>query len=616
LRRTFMFHKKFLTVMAVLLGASLFFIGCSTDSDDSPGTNPDEEDDPEIVSLFALDDFFDQPVAGVAPVTSFTGNDEYVGTTVAWSAGGTALEGNFVGGAAYTAAVTLTAKTGYTFTGITGTFTYTDAEVTTGANGGTTMALSIAFPATKTGAELLAINLGGTGTNVSVSNNTVTVGTGEVTIAGTDAARVREGVILNVTSTLTVEDSGSAVIGTTGNTVTLALVSVTEAAGDGADGSLTLAADSALTFETGGSITAAGTGSIVIGSGGNTITLIEAALEGGAITAGPELTLAATDSPLTVETAGTVAVAGDASIVIGAASDTVTLSNVALTGASLEDGVLNLGSAVAFEAEGSIIAAGTGSVVVGSDVNTVTLTGATLEGGAIAAGSLVLADGETLTLADDGTIVVAGTATLALVHAVFNEGTFTAVGEVVIAAHDSGGDTITTSDQDGEGLILGATATALSLFGQGTSAAVYTLTAVAGGNVRFGNDTDAIKVGHATDLTTGNASTLAASATAKIVLGTTDNATDAIALGHNAVLAFTTGAKIGVFTGTPATLETGTESNGSVGGAEFGTASEGTLANDTGTLTATDANVTLTGADGGASSIAAAATFVAASDGG
>jgi hypothetical protein len=121
------------------------------------------------------------PVAGATPVTTISNTAEYTGT-VAWSGTPT----TFAYGTAYTATITLAAKTNYTFTGVaTDSFTVAGATATNPADGNVVTAV---FPATavapQTGASLVfpttatATNLGtatdlpvATGTNLATVTN-------------------------------------------------------------------------------------------------------------------------------------------------------------------------------------------------------------------------------------------------------------------------------------------------------------------------------------------------------------------------------------------------------------------------------------------------------------
>jgi uncharacterized repeat protein (TIGR02543 family) len=86
------------------------------------------------------------PVLAETPVTAITETAQYAGT-VAWKdADGTALEGNFAPSTAYTATITLTAKSGFTFEGVEEDFfTVEGATATNAADSGVVTAV---FPAT------------------------------------------------------------------------------------------------------------------------------------------------------------------------------------------------------------------------------------------------------------------------------------------------------------------------------------------------------------------------------------------------------------------------------------------------------------------------------------
>jgi hypothetical protein len=278
---------------------------------------------------------------------------------------------------------------------------------------------------------------------------------------------------------------------------------------------------------------------------------------------------------------------------------------VTLTGGSVAAGHLTLGT-VAYAANGSIIAAGTSTVIAGASTNTVTLTEATLAGGAVgstvtaSATGLTLANGATLTLADGGTIVAAESGKLATVHAEFGAGTYTATGEVAIAAVTAG-DTITTANASGDGLSLGAASSALSLLNNGANAAVYTVKVTSTDPVVFGNGTSAVAV--------PGTGSVEADGKAFIRLGTSGNATDAIGLVQSATLKLAVGAKLGVFSGGTGDTSVTPDVGGSVGTAVVSSDGIATLNNTTGTLTVTTADVVLTGAAGNASSITTAAVL-------
>jgi uncharacterized membrane protein YgcG len=92
-------------------------------------------------------------VTGQTPVTSITATDQYTGS-VTWSPE-LDSNGHFKPGIAYTATITLTTKTGYTFTGVPANFfTVAGATATNTANTGTVTA---AFPATTDKSALTAV---------------------------------------------------------------------------------------------------------------------------------------------------------------------------------------------------------------------------------------------------------------------------------------------------------------------------------------------------------------------------------------------------------------------------------------------------------------------------
>ena len=83
------------------------------------------------------------PVLGVVPVTTITGTAQYTGT-VSWSP---TVIGTFAGSTSYTATITLTARNGYTLTGVTADF-FTVAGSTSVTNPADSGVISAVFPAT------------------------------------------------------------------------------------------------------------------------------------------------------------------------------------------------------------------------------------------------------------------------------------------------------------------------------------------------------------------------------------------------------------------------------------------------------------------------------------
>jgi hypothetical protein len=138
--------KKFLSGMAALLCASLFFLGCPTDGDDDPVPPPA----PNKATNYGL--VFTAPATGETPDAAIGAATEYTGT-IAWSPE-IAEGGTFAAGESYTATVTLAAKDGYTFNGVEeNVFTYdgtadTLPSVTNPAGTGTTIVVTVVFEAT------------------------------------------------------------------------------------------------------------------------------------------------------------------------------------------------------------------------------------------------------------------------------------------------------------------------------------------------------------------------------------------------------------------------------------------------------------------------------------
>jgi hypothetical protein len=106
---------------------------------------------PKIVSSVDLAGAFDAPVAGAAPDTTGTNTSQYTMGPVTWKNNDDSdfTGSDFSPGTVYKAVVTLTAETGYTFTGIlANSFTYTAVSGATVANAANSGTVTITFPAT------------------------------------------------------------------------------------------------------------------------------------------------------------------------------------------------------------------------------------------------------------------------------------------------------------------------------------------------------------------------------------------------------------------------------------------------------------------------------------
>jgi hypothetical protein len=85
------------------------------------------------------------PVKGIAPSTTASGTGNFTASAVSWSPN----NNPFLGGTVYTAAVTLTANSGYTFSGL-NSATINRQNAAESNNTGTNVTLSYTFPATNT----------------------------------------------------------------------------------------------------------------------------------------------------------------------------------------------------------------------------------------------------------------------------------------------------------------------------------------------------------------------------------------------------------------------------------------------------------------------------------
>jgi uncharacterized repeat protein (TIGR02543 family) len=105
----------------------------------------------ETVSDLDLTALVIAPERDATPNTTPINESQYTGT-IAWqNADGTSLSGNFAPSTAYTAVVSLTATTGYTFSGLSANrfiYTYTGTEATNPAGSGNTLTVTISFPET------------------------------------------------------------------------------------------------------------------------------------------------------------------------------------------------------------------------------------------------------------------------------------------------------------------------------------------------------------------------------------------------------------------------------------------------------------------------------------
>ncbi|GHV32618.1 hypothetical protein AGMMS4952_23310 [Spirochaetia bacterium] len=115
---------------------------------------------PLVVTALALDTLVTVPVKGETPQSTFAGNTQYTGT-IAWKTDADADHtGAFAPSTVYKAVVTLTAKTGYTFTGVAAnSFTHSGGTVTNATDSGTVTITFLATAAAGVDDPVTALNL-------------------------------------------------------------------------------------------------------------------------------------------------------------------------------------------------------------------------------------------------------------------------------------------------------------------------------------------------------------------------------------------------------------------------------------------------------------------------
>ena len=133
--------KTYLPVIIFTIAAICFFTAaCSNGTDPEPGGGQ------TVVTATNLSTVINIPVAGQSPQTELD-QPQYISDNIEWKAGDDPHTGPFANGVAYTAVVNLTAKPGYTFTGLAAnSFTHSHADsVTNPAGSGI---VTIVFPET------------------------------------------------------------------------------------------------------------------------------------------------------------------------------------------------------------------------------------------------------------------------------------------------------------------------------------------------------------------------------------------------------------------------------------------------------------------------------------
>jgi hypothetical protein len=224
-------------ILSLLLVFGLLLTGCPMDGGD-------DDDTPAAVTDMNLTGKVTAPVRGATPVTTVSETPQYTGTITWQTAGGTAVSGNFAAGTVYKAVVTLTAKDGFTFTGVVASgFTHNAAtSVTNDKDSGT---VTINFPATAAEGADTSVNIldltgevtapvkdaAPTTTAINTTQYTGTIAwqtTAGAPVSGNFAA----GTVYKAVVTLTVK-TGFTFTGVAANAFTHSGATVTNAAGSG-----------------------------------------------------------------------------------------------------------------------------------------------------------------------------------------------------------------------------------------------------------------------------------------------------------------------------------------------------------------------------------------------
>ena len=120
-----------------------------------PVTEPEPEPEPDAVTVTIADiQGVTNPVTGAAPVTTATETEQFTGT-VLWTP---AVSEIFAAGTEYTATITLTAKDGFTFIGVTENFFIVEGAVTV-SNDANSGVITVKFPATEPEPDAVTVNI-------------------------------------------------------------------------------------------------------------------------------------------------------------------------------------------------------------------------------------------------------------------------------------------------------------------------------------------------------------------------------------------------------------------------------------------------------------------------
>ena len=173
-----------------------------------------------------------QPVTGAAPVSSIAETEEYTGT-VTWASTGGPLSGNFEASTVYTATITLTAKDGFTLTGV-GANHFIVVDATSVSNAANSGVITAVFPATGATAPVTY-----TYNNPGISGNTNGIIYAVGTLAPASPQEATTTITVPITASGSATLAGTFTITLTGTGVTTtSITNVVTASGSAAGGSL------------------------------------------------------------------------------------------------------------------------------------------------------------------------------------------------------------------------------------------------------------------------------------------------------------------------------------------------------------------------------------------
>jgi hypothetical protein len=171
------------TIVTLTLAFGLVVAGCDSASDSGGGGTTQDK----VINIAAIAGVT-APAMGATPVTAITATAQYTGTA-AWAVtGGAALSGSFAATTAYTATITLTAKEGYTLTGVKANF-FTVAGATVGVtNAAGTGVITAKFPATGATDDRVALTAGSPVNALAADTSASVTFTGATGVTGLSTA--------------------------------------------------------------------------------------------------------------------------------------------------------------------------------------------------------------------------------------------------------------------------------------------------------------------------------------------------------------------------------------------------------------------------------------------